>query len=82
MLMVTDCGGGVLEHELLEVGIPVGAKLGHHLKVDDDLTQLHTAAVRAQAVVTDWVKRTSKEVRIMRIGKICIFPSFYLCLFL
>lgn len=61
-----DCGGGVLDHELLEVGIPIGAKFGHYLKVDDDLTQLHAAAVKAQAVVTEWVKRSNKEGYIIK----------------
>ncbi|XP_071551186.1 uncharacterized protein Clbn [Panulirus ornatus] len=61
-----DCGGGVLDHELLQVGIPIGAKFGHYLKVDDDLTQLHAAAVKAQAVVTEWVKRSNKEGYIIK----------------
>lgn len=49
-----DCGGGVLDHQLLEAGFPIGSKLGQNLKVDDDLTQLHLAASKAQAVVTQW----------------------------
>ncbi|XP_066952776.1 ribosome quality control complex subunit NEMF [Macrobrachium rosenbergii] len=49
-----DCGGGVLDHNLLESGFPVGAKFGKHLKADDDLSQLHLAVSKAQSTVTQW----------------------------
>ncbi|CAL4114173.1 unnamed protein product [Meganyctiphanes norvegica] len=48
-----DCGGGVVEHQLLVAGFPVGAKLGRDLKLDGDLTSLHNAITAAQATVTD-----------------------------
>lgn len=61
-----DCGGGVLDHELLEAGFRTGAKLGQDLKINDDLTQLHKAATRAQAVVTEWAKRPFQEGYIIK----------------
>lgn len=48
-----DCGGGVLEHQLLVAGFPVGAKLGRDLNPDGDLTSLHEAITKAQAAVID-----------------------------
>lgn len=50
---ILDCGGGVLEHQLLVAGFPVGAKLGRDLKADGDLTSLHEAITAAQATVSD-----------------------------
>ncbi|XP_042220810.1 nuclear export mediator factor NEMF-like [Homarus americanus] len=61
-----DCGGGVVDHVLLEAGFPVGTKCGHHLKIDDDLTKLHTAAAKAQAVVTEWSTRSCTEGYIIK----------------
>ncbi|XP_068212813.1 ribosome quality control complex subunit NEMF-like [Palaemon carinicauda] len=49
-----DCGGGVLDHHLLEAGFPIGAKFGKHLKAEDDLSQLHLAVSKAQSTVTQW----------------------------
>ncbi|XP_045605121.2 ribosome quality control complex subunit NEMF isoform X1 [Procambarus clarkii] len=61
-----DCGGGVLDHELLEAGYPTGTKLGHPMKSDDDLTQLHSAVIRAQAVVTQWTTRSQPQGYIIK----------------
>ncbi|XP_063613689.1 ribosome quality control complex subunit NEMF-like isoform X2 [Penaeus indicus] len=61
-----DCGGGVIDHNLLEAGFPPSAKLGQHLKADDDLTQLLQAATKAQAVVTAWADRTQSSGYIIK----------------
>ncbi|ROT82833.1 Serologically defined colon cancer antigen 1-like protein [Penaeus vannamei] len=61
-----DCGGGVIDHHLLEAGFPPSAKLGNHLKADDDLTQLHQAATKAQAVVTAWGEKTQSSGYIIK----------------
>lgn len=61
----TDCGGGVLDHELLEAGFPTGTKLTSQLKTEDKVNQIHTALIKAQSVVSDWGRRQS-EVGVMQ----------------
>ena len=59
---IADCGGGVVEHELLEAGLPPNTKVTQCLRTEEDLVRLHTAASRAQEVVTDWAKRPASQV--------------------
>lgn len=61
-----DCGGGVLEHELLEAGLAPSTKVTQCLRAENDLAQLHTAACRAQEVVTNWAKRPASQGYIIK----------------
>lgn len=60
--VIADCGGGVVEHALLEAGLAPSTKVTQCLRAEEDLTRLHTAACRAQEVVTDWAKRPASQV--------------------
>ncbi|KAK4318882.1 hypothetical protein Pmani_010146 [Petrolisthes manimaculis] len=64
-----DCGGGVLDHELLEAGFPIGTKLTSQLKTEENLSRLHAGLVKAQSVVSDWGKRPSEGYIIKKIEK-------------
>lgn len=80
--VITDCGGGVIDHHLLEAGFPPSAKLGNHLKADDDLTQLHQAATKAQAVVTAWGEKTQSSVRFFSVSSssaVVHLPKILVC---
>ena len=52
----------MVEHELLEAGLSPSTKVTQCLRVEEDLTRLHTAACHAQEVVTNWAKRPASQV--------------------
>lgn len=66
LIPMLDCGGGVVEHELLEAGLPPNTKVVQCLRTEEDLTRLHTAACHAQEVVTDWAKRPPSQGYIIK----------------
>ncbi|KAK8390645.1 hypothetical protein O3P69_010388 [Scylla paramamosain] len=66
LIPMLDCGGGVVEHELLEAGLPPNTKVTQCLRTEEDLARLHTAACHAQEVVTDWAKRPASQGYIIK----------------
>ncbi|KAG0710660.1 Nuclear export mediator factor Nemf [Chionoecetes opilio] len=66
LIPLLDCGSGVVEHQLLEAGLPPTTKVTQCLRAEEDLARLHTAACRAQEVVTGWAKRPASQGYIIK----------------